>query len=75
MKKFSTVALSFAVATTFLALAVGAAPNAQAATGCAFLPNTPDQHLVVRGDTLWVFSGDFLLQPRVWPRVWGMNRD
>lgn len=75
MKKFSTVALSFAVATTFLALTVAAVPNAQAATGCAFLPNAPDQHLVVRGDTLWGISGKFLQQPWCWPQVWGMNRD
>ena len=75
MKKFSTVALSFAVATTFLALTVAAVPRAQAATGCAFLPNAPDQHLVVRGDTLWGISGKFLQQPWCWPQVWDMNRD
>jgi hypothetical protein len=46
----------------------------QAAT-CAFRPNAPDQHLVVKGDTLWDISGTFLEHPWCWPQVWGMNRD
>nr|WP_229459325.1 LysM peptidoglycan-binding domain-containing protein [Massilia cavernae] len=46
----------------------------QAAT-CAFRPNAPDQHLVVKGDTLWDISGKFLEHPWCWPQVWGMNRD
>ncbi len=77
MKKFSTVALSFAVAATFLALAVAAVPNAQAASAsnCAFRQNAPDQHQVVRGDTLWGISGKFLERPWCWPQVWDMNRD
>lgn len=41
---------------------------------CAFLPNAPDQHKVVRGDTLWDISGKFLQHPWCWPQVWGLNR-
>jgi hypothetical protein len=46
----------------------------QAAT-CEYRPNAPDQHLVVRGDTLWDISGKFLEHPWCWPQVWGMNRE
>ncbi|MFC7515445.1 LysM peptidoglycan-binding domain-containing protein [Herbaspirillum sp. GCM10030257] len=74
MKKFSTAALL---------LALASAANGFAATGdngtisprCAFLPNAPDQHKVVRGDTLWDISGKFLQHPWCWPQVWGLNRD
>jgi nucleoid-associated protein YgaU len=40
-----------------------------------FRPNAPDQHVVVKGDTLWDISGAFLEHPWCWPQVWGMNRD
>lgn len=74
MKKFSTAALG---------LALVAASSCFAATGeeattsprCAFLPNAPDQHTVVRGDTLWGISSKFLQHAWCWPQVWGMNRD
>ena len=51
------------------------AAGAAQAADCAFRPNAPDQHLVVRGDTLWDISGKFLEHPWCWPQVWGMNRD
>lgn len=73
MKKFSTAALILA-----LASAHGlAATNDEAANGsrCAFLPNAPDQHVVVRGDTLWDISGKFLKHAWCWPQVWGMNKE
>ena len=44
-------------------------------TQCLFLPNAPDQHLVVKRDTLWDIAGKFLEHPWCWPQVWGMNRD
>ncbi|HEY8605730.1 MAG TPA: LysM peptidoglycan-binding domain-containing protein [Noviherbaspirillum sp.] len=74
MKKFSTAAL---------VLALGATAGAQAATPsgtpdsgrCAFLQNAPDQHTVVRGDTLWDISGKFLQHAWCWPQVWGLNRE
>lgn len=73
MKKFSTAA-------RFLALAAVSAPlallaPAAAARECTFRPNAPDQHTVVRGDTLWDISGKFLEHPWCWPQVWGLNRD
>ena len=73
MKKFSTAALLLAFASV-----IGVSPisNAQATAParCAFLPNAPDQHVVVRGDTLWSISGHFLQNAWCWPQVWGMNR-
>lgn len=78
MKKFSTAAcvLVFAILSAPL-LAAAAAPAARVAEPrrCEFLPNAPDQHLVVRGDTLWGISGKFLEHPWCWPQVWGMNRE
>jgi nucleoid-associated protein YgaU len=74
MKKFSTIALKFAVVPVLAALTMAAASNAQAAS-CEFLSNAPDQHTVVRGDTLWDISGKFLQHPWCWPQVWGLNRD
>jgi len=71
MKNFSTVSARVAVAALFAGLL--AAP-AQAIT-CEFKANAPDQHLVVKGDTLWDISGKFLEHPWCWPQVWGMNKD
>jgi len=72
MKNFSTVSARLAVAALFTGLL--AAP-AQAATKCEFRANAPDQHVVVKGDTLWDISGTFLQHPWCWPQVWGMNKD
>ena len=75
MKNFSTV-MGRAAAVALLALAVASPARAQAvSTACAFRPNAPDQHVVVKGDTLWDISGTFLQNPWCWPQVWGMNRD
>ncbi|WLI89717.1 LysM peptidoglycan-binding domain-containing protein [Massilia sp. R2A-15] len=71
MKNFITVGTRIAGAALFACAAAG---PVQAAT-CEFRPNAPDQHLVVRGDTLWDISGKFLEHPWCWPQVWGMNRD
>lgn len=87
MKKFSTAGFIFAFASTLAPLtavaqaakaADAAAPAAVKPAGktrCEFLPNAPDQHKVVRGDTLWGISGKFLQHPWCWPQVWDINKD
>ena len=70
MKKFSTATLFLAAIASHAAIgAEGENPR------CGFLPNAPDQHVVVRGDTLWGISGHFLQHAWCWPEVWGMNRE
>jgi hypothetical protein len=72
MKNFITVSARIAAAALFTGLL---ALPAQAATVCKFRPNAPDQHVVVKGDTLWDISGKFLEHPWCWPQVWGMNKE
>jgi len=77
MKKFSTATrtiASIALASAFLPLAAVAEPST-GVPNCEFLPNAPDQHTVIRGDTLWDISGKFLKHPWCWPHVWGMNKE
>jgi hypothetical protein len=71
MKNFSTVGARLLIAT----LLSGAAALPALADNCQFRPDAPDQHLVVKGDTLWDISGRFLERPWCWPQVWGMNRE
>ncbi|RZI43967.1 LysM peptidoglycan-binding domain-containing protein [Herbaspirillum sp. HC18] len=73
MKKFSTAALVLAFAAASGSAAAG--EEAMNNPRCAFLPNAPDQHTVVRGDTLWGISGKFLQHAWCWPQVWGMNKE
>jgi len=72
MKNFSTIATRFAAAALVACVVAG---PVQAAANCAFKPNAPDQHLVVKGDTLWDISGKFLEHAWCWPQVWGINKD
>lgn len=75
MKNFSTAAARLLAFASVLAPLAALAQAQPAASRCEFLPNAPDQHLVVRGDTLWDISGKFLQHPWCWPQVWGLNRD
>jgi nucleoid-associated protein YgaU len=75
MKKFSTAGLLFALACTAASAAAAPADAAPASGNCQFLASAPDQHQVVRGDTLWGISGRFLQHPWCWPQVWGLNRE
>jgi hypothetical protein len=70
MKNFSTVGPRLAA----VAL-LGCILAAPVQAACEFRPNAPDQHLVVKRDTLWDLSGTFLEHPWCWPQVWGMNRE
>ena len=74
MKNFSTVGIILAVASA-VSCAFPTSAYAASASRCAFLPNAPDQHVVVRRDTLWDISGKFLQHPWCWPEVWEMNRE
>lgn len=69
MKNFSTVGLLLALTATYSTSAYALNPR------CGFKPDAPDQHRVVRGDTLWGISGKFLDHPWCWPDVWGMNKE
>lgn len=79
MKKFSTIALALAlplaVSSSVLAQDSERASPPALSSKCTFLPNAPDKHVVVKGDTLWAISGKFLQNPWCWPEVWGMNKD
>lgn len=81
MKKFSTIALVLAAALPAFSATQAFAQDAQVAQGrsaggkCGFLPDAPDKHVVVKGDTLWGISSQFLANPWCWPEVWGMNRE
>ena len=71
MKNFITIGTRVTVAALLACVLSSPAQGAN----CAFRPNAPDQHLVVRGDTLWDIAGTFLDHPWCWPQVWGMNQD
>lgn len=79
MKKFSTIALAFAfpvaVCLPVFAQETGSTQPPALSSKCTFLPDAPDKHVVVKGDTLWGISGRFLRNPWCWPEVWGMNKD
>ncbi|WP_460838931.1 LysM peptidoglycan-binding domain-containing protein [Noviherbaspirillum agri] len=74
MKKFSTAALLFALASASTGFAADS-DTVFNSPRCVFKPDAPDQHKVVRGDTLWDISGKFLTHAWCWPQVWGMNRE
>lgn len=65
---------NFSISGAALTLMLLAATPAHAAE-CKFRADAPDQHVVVRGDTLWDISARFLDNPWCWPQVWGLNKD
>jgi hypothetical protein len=71
MKNFSTVGTRLVVAVLFSGVTAVSAQTLK----CEFRADAPDQHTVVKGDTLWDISGKFLEKPWCWPTVWGMNRE
>src|SRR6185312_17101058 len=78
MKKFSTAACLFSLACLSISLPASAHEPGEERVdtmNCKFLPNAPDQHVVVKGDTLWGISGMFLESAWCWPQVWGLNRE
>lgn len=81
MKKFSTAFRAIPALALVSALcmvpAIAAAqqnPPSNPSPECTFRADAPDQHRVVKGDTLWDISGRFLTHPWCWPQVWGLNR-
>jgi len=59
-----------------LILTMAATLSSAAATPPIQLSDTaPDRHVVVRGDTLWGISAEFLKEPWRWPEIWRLNRD
>lgn len=82
MKKFSIFTLLFAAVSPSVVFAqetpVAATQMevpAPLSNKCQFLPDAPDKHVVVKGDTLWDISAKFLQNPWCWPEVWGMNKE
>jgi hypothetical protein len=71
MKNFSTVVTRLVAAGLVACVVAGPVQ----AANCSFRPNAPDQHIVVKRDTLWDISATFLANPWCWPEVWGLNRD
>src|SRR5215831_15939758 len=37
------------------------------------VPGTPDEYVIVKGDTLWDLSQKFLSNPWYWPKIWSLN--
>ncbi len=42
--------------------------------GLELAADAPDQHVVVKGDTLWDIAALFLKSPWRWPEIWQLNQ-
>ena len=54
-----------------LAVILGGAAIAQEVS---IREDSPDEYIVVEGDTLWDISGRFLDEPWQWPAIWHANQ-
>ena len=50
-----------------------AGPDRAAEAGDAIRDDRPQTYTVVKGDTLWDISGQFLHKPWLWPEIWDVN--
>lgn len=50
-------------------------PPAIAASTGDLKDSAPDRYIVIKGDTLWGISGQYLKEPWRWPELWKMNED
>lgn len=56
-------------------IALLAASFAAMADDVQLRKDAPDKHIVVKGDTLWDISAEFLKTPWRWPEIWQNNKD
>ncbi len=56
-----------------LALALAVFATAVVADQVALRDGHPDRHVVIKGDTLWDISAQFLDSPWLWPEIWHVN--
>ena len=48
-------------------------PRSAEEKGMQIVPGTPEEYIIVKGDTLWDLSQKFLSNPWYWPKIWSLN--